>query len=85
MSDQAIIGLIVALGAGIAALIYFIVANIKELLGEAIREITKKLDEFVADLSEMREKIAEKSVILSYLETRLTQLEKDCRNCKKKG
>ena len=84
MSDQAIIGLVCALGGGVAALVYFLTGSIKNTVDTAIKDILDKLDELVKDISEVREKMAERNTVLVYLEKRIEQVEKTCRHCQKK-
>jgi peptidoglycan hydrolase CwlO-like protein len=84
VSDQAIIGLVCALGGGVAALVYFLTGSIKTTVDTAIKDILDKLDELVKDISEVREKMAERNTVLVYLEKRIEQVEKTCRHCQKK-
>ena len=84
MSDQAIVGLVCALGGGVAALVYFLTGSIKTTVDTAIKDILDKLDELVKDISEVREKMAERNTVLVYLEKRIEQVEKTCRHCQKK-
>jgi len=84
VSDQAIVGLVCALGGGVAALVYFLTGSIKTTVDTAIKDILDKLDELVKDISEVREKMAERNTVLVYLEKRIEQVEKTCRHCQKK-
>ena len=81
MSDQAVIGLIVSVASGIAALVYFLTGSIKNTVDTAIKDILDKLDELVKDISEVREKMAERNTVLVYLEKRIEAVEKTCRHC----
>lgn len=83
MSDQAIIGLIVALGGGIAAIVYYLIGSIKATLDKAIDEIMDKLEEFVNALAQIREKVAERTVAMTYIEREIESIKKNCRQCNK--
>lgn len=84
MDAQATISLVVALGAGIAALVYYLVGNIKKMVEDAIDKLTLKMELFVREVSDLREKLGERVVAMQYLERRLDQLEENCRACRKK-
>ena len=76
--------MVCALGGGVAALVYFLTGSIKTTVDTAIKDILDKLDELVKDISEVREKMAERNTVLVYLEKRIEQVEKTCRHCQKK-
>jgi archaellum component FlaC len=83
MDAQAIVGLVFGVGTGIAALIYYLTGSIKGALDKAISDIMEKLDEFVNALAQVREKIAERTIAINYIEKEIEQIKMNCRQCQK--
>jgi uncharacterized membrane protein YgaE (UPF0421/DUF939 family) len=88
MSDQAIIGLVVALGSGISCLIYFLMSNVKYSLKSATdewkiasTEILSNMKRFVDELAEVRENVAVKSTMLDYLQREVDAMKRQCFAC----
>ena len=82
MDSQAVVALVCSVAAGIAGLVYYLTSSIKSTVDCAIKDILDKLDELTKDISELREKMAERSTTLVYLEKRIEQVEKSCRRCR---
>lgn len=83
MDSQSIVALVFGVGSGIAVLIYYLIGNIKNTLDKAISDIMNKLDEFVAALAQVREKVAEKTIAINYIEKEIEQIKINCRLCQK--
>jgi chromosome segregation ATPase len=83
LDSQSIIALVCAVGGAIGGLVYFLTGSIKNTVDAAIKDILDKLDELVKDISEVREKMAERNTVLIYLEKKIEAVEKNCRNCTK--
>jgi predicted PurR-regulated permease PerM len=94
MSDQAIIGLVVAAFGAIGTLVYYLITSIKTQLDETTKAIEnrlkenndvmiKKIEKFVDELSEVKEAIAVKSTMLDYMQREIETIKSNCWKCTK--
>ena len=81
MSDQAIIGLVCSLGAGIAALVYYLMGNIKASVDKSNESILIKLERLFDNLGKVSETLAVKSSELDFLGREIDQIKKKCWQC----
>ena len=81
MSDQAIIGLVVSLGAGIAALVYYLMGSIKATVDESNESILGKLEKLFDSLGKVSETVAVKAAELEYLGREIDSIKKNCWKC----
>jgi len=81
LSDQAIIGLIVAVTGGICTLIYYLMSAIRTTLKDAIETMLEKIEKFVQDLSKVKEDVAVKSTMLDYMQREIEGIKKNCWKC----
>lgn len=84
MSDQAIIGLMCAVAAGISGLVYFLMGNIKTTLENATNDMLKKIEKFVDELAEVKEVVAVKSTMLDYMQREIEAIKKQCWQCEQR-
>lgn len=83
MSDEAIVGLLCAVASGVAGLVYFLINSLKQTVEDAIDSLTVKMDAFVKEVSDLRERLGERTVALTYIEKRLDAVEIHCKECRK--
>jgi hypothetical protein len=81
VSDQAVIALVLGTTGAIATLVFFLFNSMKSALDKAISEVLEKLDEFVDALSQIRERVAERTVAMTYIEREIDSIKKSCRRC----
>ena len=92
MSDQAIIGLVCAMGAGIAALVYYLIGEIRRAVKDSLDEmhennnsIISKLERIAKIMLEVKETVAVKSTELEYLRREIDGIKTNCRYCNSKS
>jgi hypothetical protein len=83
MDSQAVVALVCSAAAGVAGLVYFLINSLKQTVEDAIDSLTVKMDAFVKEVSDLRERLGERTVALSYIEKRLDSVEIHCKECRK--
>jgi len=83
MSDEAIVSLLCAVAGGVAGLVYFLINSLKRTVEDAIDSLTVKMDAFVKEVSDLRERLGERTVALSYIEKEIDSIKRSCRHCNK--
>lgn len=81
MNATEVIALIGLVSTGIAGLIYFLTANIKATLKDAIGDMLKKIEAFIKELQEVKETVAVKSTMLDYMQREIEAIKKQCWQC----
>jgi hypothetical protein len=81
MTDEAIVGLIVASAGSLSTIGYYLISSIRKNLDSFMTQMLNKLDKFVNEIGEVRESLAVKGTKIDYMQCEIETIKKRCWKC----